>query len=100
MGLLFCLFAMIAIVLSFGQAEAVQASNTGAVYVAAAVDADCDGGHPLSGIHCCAGVTCAGYAQQEAMTVLILADGQQFLPAVQSNCIGQTLRPALQPPRA
>lgn len=100
--LLFCLLVMIAIVLSLGQADAVQANNAAPAYVAFAADsdADCAGGHPLSGTHCCAGVACAEYAQHEAIAVSILADDEHFPPATQSNCIGRTPRPAPQPPRA
>lgn len=98
----FCLFAMIAIVLSFGQAEAAQVGSSGPAYVATAadIDAGCNGGHALSETHCCAGVACAEYAQHEATAVPIRASDRRFLPAVHSGCIGQTLRPTLQPPRA
>jgi hypothetical protein len=99
---LVCLFAMFVVALSSVRAEPVQVNSTDVAYVAAAadVDADCDGGHALSGTHCCAGVACAGYAQYEATTTLILPNSQRFSPAVQFDGIGQSLRPTPQPPQA
>ena len=96
---LFPLFVVIAAFLSFGQPETAHADSTGLAYVAAAtgLDADCDGGHAA---HCCAGVACAGYAQHDAMTLSIPANDQHLLMIVQSDCVGQTLRPTPQPPRA
>jgi hypothetical protein len=99
--LLVCVFAIIAIVLSFGQP--VQANNGGLPYVTAAVDigSDCDGHHAIAGSHCCAGVACAGYAQHETdATASDLMPGNQLLPAIQLSAFGQTLRPSPQPPRA
>jgi len=99
---LFCLFAMFVVALSSVRAEPVQVNSTDVAYVAAAAegDADCDGGHALSGTHCCAGVACAGYAQYEATTLLILPNSRRFSPAVQFDGIGQSLRPTPQPPQA
>jgi hypothetical protein len=99
---LFCVFATIVVALSSVRAEPVQVNSTDVAYVAAAADvnADCDGGHALSRTHCCAGVACAGYAQYEATTLLILPNSQRFSPAVQVDGIGQSLQPTPQPPQA
>jgi hypothetical protein len=96
------LVAAIAILLSFGPANGIQATADVA-YVTDAGDlgADCHGAHGLYGHHCCVGAACVGYAQHEAAATLsAITGGGSSLPALQADRIGQILRPAPQPPQA
>jgi hypothetical protein len=102
MWLLLSLLATVAILLLLAHSTPVRAQGSEPHYVTNAVDtgSDCDQSQGMHGSHCHATVTCSAYAQLEANVV---ADNEMTnrhpLPIAQGVCIGQTLRPSLQPPK-
>jgi len=103
--LLLCLLAAVAILLSLAQsvpAHAQYPQGPEQSYVTNSVDTDpdCDQSHGLAIGHCHATATCSAYAQLEtgAVACAETTNGHP-LPIAQGVCIGQTLRPNLQPPK-
>ena len=102
MWLLLSLLAAVAILLSLAHSTPVRAQGSEPHFITAPLDtdSDCDQSQGLLGGHCHATVTCSAYAQLEGN---VAADNEMtnehLLPIAQDVCIGQTLRPSLQPPK-